>query len=482
MRCADLIYVDLDGSLTYTDTLWESLATGLRRAPGASLLACFNVLRGRAALKARLAALGVPEPVSLPLREPLIEWLKTQHAQGAKLILASAADSLVVGPVAMHMEQVHGLPMRSLSSDGTVNRRSAAKLEAIQADAGAESWAYAGNSTDDIVIFEKAHAVVVCGDEGDVIAAARATGKLVAQFSEPPEGKGAIAALRPHQWLKNLLIFVPVLTAFKFLDAAVMWQALIAFIAFSAAASAGYMINDLLDLASDRKHPRKRLRPFASGRVSVLAGFGMTFGLLVLACGSALAVGPHRWALLGWVLAYLVLTLSYSIWIKRRAVSDVLTLALLYTLRVVAGAAATGIKLSFWLLAFTAFLFVALAMVKRCGELIAQRDRGESTASGRGYQVADLAVLMPLGQACSVAAVMVLALYVNAPEQAVRYAQPQALWLMLMGLLAWQFRLWLATSRGLMHDDPLVYALRDRSSWALIGLMGLGFGAAVVGW
>jgi 4-hydroxybenzoate polyprenyltransferase len=482
VRCADLIYIDLDGSLTYTDTLWESLATGLRRAPGASLLACFSVLSGRAALKARLAAFGAPQPESLPLREPLMEWLKTQHAQGAQLILASAADSRVVGPVAMHMEQAHRLPMRSLSSDGTINRKSAVKLEAIQADAGLRTWAYVGNSTDDIVIFQKAHAVVVCGDERGVVAAAQATGKLVAQFSEPPQGKGPIAALRPHQWLKNLLIFVPVLTAFKFLDAAVMWQALIAFIAFGAAASAGYIINDLLDLASDRMHPRKRLRPFASGRVSVLAGFGMALGLLVLAAGSALAVGPHRWALLGWVLAYLGLTLSYSIWIKRRAVSDVLTLALLYTLRVVAGAAATGIKLSFWLLAFTAFLFVALAMVKRSGELIAQRDRGEATASGRGYQVADLAVLMPLGQACSVAAVMVLALYVNAPEQAMRYAQPQALWLMLMGLLAWQFRLWLATSRGLMHDDPLVYALGDRSSWALISLMGLGFGAAVVGW
>jgi 4-hydroxybenzoate polyprenyltransferase len=293
-------------------------------------------------------------------------------------------------------------------------------------------------------------------------------------------GGGARAwlrALRPHQWLKNLLVFVPLLTAFLVNDPGAVLAALLAFVAFGCVASGGYLVNDLLDLSADRRHPTKHLRPFASGELKAASGVAAAAALFAAGLGIAALVAP---ALAAWLAAYGLLTLAYSLFIKRQAVFDLIALAALYTIRILAGGAAVGVEVSFWLLAFSVFLFFSLATVKRCAELVSMRAREVNRARGRGYEAGDYEVLKSLGTSTSVAAVLVLALYVESAEIAHRYAAPRLLWLMLVGLLAWLSHLWLVTARGAMDDDPLVFTLRDPVSRWLVAAIGLAFACAAL--
>jgi 4-hydroxybenzoate polyprenyltransferase len=291
----------------------------------------------------------------------------------------------------------------------------------------------------------------------------------------PARARAFLRAMRPHQWLKNLLVLVPLLTSFRVDEMPALLDAALAFVSFSLAASSGYLLNDLLDLSADRRHPRKRLRPFAAGELSVRSGFAAAALLFVVSIAIAFAVGN---TFIGWVLAYLVMTGAYSGFAKRIALLDVAALAGLYTVRVLAGGAAIGVEVSFWLLAFSVFLFFSLALVKRCGEIVAQLERDEATVGGRGYRVGDLPVLQALGIAASFAALVVLALYVQTSEVTERYASPQLLWLMLVGLLILLGRMWLSTARGEMHDDPLVHAIEDRASRWIVGALLVLFAAA----
>jgi 4-hydroxybenzoate polyprenyltransferase len=277
-----------------------------------------------------------------------------------------------------------------------------------------------------------------------------------------------VQALRIHQWAKNLLLFVPLLTSFGFLDPARLRAALLAFVAFSLAASGTYLVNDLLDRDHDRAHPRKRHRPFASGRLSAASGVGMAAGLWAGALALAAAVSGGFVAVL---LLYLAITGAYSWRLKRHVLVDVLTLALLYTLRVFAGSIAVHTPVSSWLLAFSVFLFFSLALVKRCSELVSVRQAGGETAHGRDYRVGDLAILWPLGVGSSLCAVVVFGMFISSPATAVRYASPDLLWLSALSLLYWVARLWIKTGRGEMHDDPIVFALKDAGSALSIGAM-----------
>ena len=247
--------------------------------------------------------------------------------------------------------------------------------------------------------------------------------------------------------------------------------------AFSLVASAGYLVNDVLDAQVDRRHPRKSRRPVAAGNIGIAAAFGVAFGLLLLSGAVGWWIGPHT---VQWLFIYLVLTFAYSLSVKRLAIFDVGMLAALYTVRVIVGGIAVQAPVSFWLLAFSSFLFFSLAALKRCGELVSWRDRGESTSEGRAYSVSDLAVLMPLGVATSVSAVLVFALYVESPDVQSRYGSPDWLWLTLGGMLLWLSRLWLITHRGDMDDDPLVFAAREPVSLLLLAAMMLGFAAAAL--
>ncbi|MCL4184249.1 MAG: UbiA family prenyltransferase [Burkholderiaceae bacterium] len=469
------LYVDLDGSVIRTDTLWESFASALRRNPLRAIVALRALASGRAALKRRLAEIGAPDIDSLPRHEALIDWLREQRAQGRRIVLATAADRSLARSVASSV----ALFDEVIASDGCRNLKGRHKLEAIRHDAGGAPFDYCGNGPEDVAIFAAARRAIVVGAGPRVLRQARRQADVAAVFDPKPtlpqRLHAWLGALRPHQWLKNLLVLVPLITAFRLDEPTVVGDALLAFASFSLAASSGYLLNDLLDLAADRHHPRKRERAFAAGRLSVRSGFVGAALLLVASLAIAVAVGER---LLATVMAYLAMTAIYSGLAKRIALFDVAMLAGLYTVRVLAGGAATGVEVSFWLLAFSVFLFFSLALLKRCGELVAQLERDEQTGKGRGYGTSDLAVLQTLGIATSCAALVVLALYVREPEVTQRYASPQILWLMLFGFLIWLGRLWLDTARGRMHDDPLVYAMQEPGSrWLLAGLLVL-FGIA----
>ncbi len=458
------LFVDLDGTLIRSDTLWESFAIALRARPWRTALGVTALARGKAALKERLGRLGPIDPAALPYREGFVEWLREERASGRQIVLATAADRAVAESVAGHL----GVFDSVLASDGTRNLKGRAKLAAIEEASQGRPFDYAGNDESDMPIFARSRqAVVVAAPESVIRHANRLEGADTRFAREAGGGLRAwIRAVRPHQWLKNLLVFVPMMTAFALDDPAIWLHAFEAGLAMCLAASAGYLVNDLLDMQPDRRHPRKRERPFASGELAPSHGFVGAALFLLAACLIALSINGK---VLFWLLLYLGSTLLYSFWLKRLPMFDVVTLAGLYTLRVEIGAAATGIEVSFWLRAFTIFVFLSLALIKRCGELVSERERGEQTGSGRGYGVGDIDVLQPMGVAASVAAVLVLALYVSTPDVEIRYATPKLLWLAMVALIVWLGRLWIDTARGNMHDDPLVHAITDTTGrWLII--------------
>lgn len=458
------LFVDLDGTLIRSDSLWESFAIALRARPWRTAIGVTSLARGRAALKERFGHLGPIDPEALPYREDFLEWLRQEKASGRRIVLATAADRSVAESVASHL----GVFDSVLASDGSRNLKGPEKLAAIEAASAGGSFDYAGNDESDIPIFARSRQAVVVGAPESVIRHANRFDGADTRFARESGGglRDWIRALRPHQWLKNLLVFVPMMTAFAVTDATIWLYTFEAALAMCLASSAGYLLNDLLDMQPDRRHPRKRERPFASGALAPSHGFFAAVMILLAACLIALSINGK---VLFWLLLYVGSTTLYSFWLKRLPMFDVVTLAGLYTLRVEIGAAATGIEVSFWLRAFTIFVFLSLALIKRCGELVSERERGEQTGSGRGYGVGDIEVLQPMGVAASVAAVLILALYVSTPDVEIRYATPKLLWLAMVALLVWLGRLWIDTARGNMHDDPLVHALTDTiGRWLLI--------------
>lgn len=273
-----------------------------------------------------------------------------------------------------------------------------------------------------------------------------------------------VRALRLHQWAKNFLIFIPMIMAHRFSETWVVQSTLLAFASFGLLASATYLINDLFDLQADRAHPRKARRPFASGDLSPRWGFFLIPVLLLLCL---LCAWPLPITFLWVLLFYLVSTLAYSSYVKHIPLVDVLVLAGLYSVRILAGSKATDTPISPWLLAFSMFLFLSLAFMKRVSELIALRQKNQASIEDRGYQSIDLQQLESFGAASGYLSVLVLALYINSMEVSTLYKQPIVLWLISPALLYWISRVWLFTHRGQMHDDPIVFAIKDKASYIL---------------
>lgn len=451
------LVLDLDGTLTYTDTLYESVLVLLKRNPLYIFPVVLWALAGALVLKARVAERVTLNVATLPWRKDLLDWVAQQRANGRRVVLATAAHRSIAEAVAAHL-QLFDLV---LATDEHTNLKSEKKLAAIRAAVGSE-FVYAGDSRADLPIWRASASVVFAGVPAALAALVRPGVRVEAEFGQPPAGwKLWLKALRVHQWIKNLLLFVPLFTAFAFTDFHKVWAVALTFIGFSLVASGTYVMNDLWDLESDRQHPRKCERAFASGRIGVLQGVLAAAGLVLAGLLVSLWVSPAVCVVL---LGYVVLTTSYSWVLKSYVLIDVLMLALLYTYRVLAGAVATGIDLSPWLLAFSVFTFFSLALVKRCAELVSLQQQGRLAARGRDYRVADLVVLWPFGASASICAIVVFGLYVALPETAARFAHPQILWLVAVGLIYWFGRLWIKTARGEMHDDPIVFALRDTGS------------------
>jgi 4-hydroxybenzoate polyprenyltransferase/phosphoserine phosphatase len=452
------IVVDLDGTLIHTDMLHESALRLLRDRPLDVLRMPGWLVHGKAVLKRRLAERSAFDPASLPYNEELLAWLVLQREAGRTLILCTASDRAIAEPIARHL----GVFDEVIASDGALNLAGRHKAALLAARFGARGYDYAGNSRADLHVWREARRAIVVNASPGLAREASALCEVERAF--PPVQRGFQAlrrVLRLHQWLKNLLLFVPLLAAHR-LAAPDAWLALaLAFISFSMCASTVYIANDLLDLDSDRRHPRKRTRPFAAGTVP--AWIGVCAAPVLLACSLLLGtqVGGN---FLSWLAVYFGVTCAYSWWLKRLVLVDCLTLAMLYTLRIVAGAAAAGVALSFWLLAFSVFLFLSLAFVKRHVELLTHGpDRGQAV-HGRGYYAPDAPLVQMLGICSGFAAVVVLALYLNSDTVAILYRNPHVVWGAVPVLLFWVSWVWLQAHRGKVHDDPLVFAVKDKAS------------------
>ena len=451
------LYVDLDGTLIKSDLLIESLLLFVKANPLRAALVLWWMLHGKAYLKCRIAAEVHLDPVTLPYNEPFLAYLRAQAASGRKIVLATACDERLAHKVAQHLGMFSGV----LASNGSCNMSGKIKLAAMR-DASPAGFDYAGNAKVDLEIWPHAQSAILVNPERGVEAAARRLGLVAEVFDDRAAALVPyLKAIRPHQWIKNGLLLVPLITLQDWHSGGLLVAVLIGVVAFSLCASSVYLVNDLLDLQSDRAHPRKRLRPFACGSIPLRDGFVLAGFMLLLGSGVASLLPPHFLLVLG---IYLAVTVAYSVYLKTYVLIDVVVLAGLYTLRIIAGAAAIGTLPSFWLLAFSMCVFLSLALVKRCSEIISlQRDGGED-APGRDYHRGDLPYLASMGMASGYVAVLVLALFLNSPEVATRYASPKALWLLCPLVLYWISRLWLKTGRGAMHDDPIIFTLRDRGS------------------
>ena len=462
-RLAPLV-LDLDGTLTSTDTLLESAIRVLKRAPANALLMPFWLRRGRAYFKAAIATRCTFPADLLPYRQELLAYLKTEKARGRVIVLATAAHRSIAEAVAAHL----GIFDQVLASDENDNLKGTSKLARIQETVGMR-FVYAGDSSADLPIWKAAESAVLVGVSTRVARQVRSFTAVEREFPSLPVGIHTWGrALRIHQWVKNLLLFVPLLTAFSFNETSKLIPVMIAFVAFSLAASASYIVNDIADAWSDRAHPRKRSRPFASASISIPAGLLVAASALVLALALATAVSPTFLILLAF---YLGLTSAYSWAFKEYVLIDVLMLSVLYTLRILGGAIAAGVATSSWLIAFSVFLFLSLALVKRCSELVSLGDAGRESTRGRDYQISDLTILWPLGIGAGLSAVVVFGLFISAIDTQAKYASPKLLWLVVIGLIYWLGRLWIKTNRGEMHDDPVVFACKDFGSRVTIVAM-----------
>ncbi len=472
------LYVDLDGTLISTDTLWEAICALAAHRPQALLGLPLTLLRrGRAGLKAEVSSRWGVDASSLPYRPEVLEYLEQARSAGRPLVLASASDARTVRAVAEHL----GLFDAVLASDGGTNLRSAAKLSAIRAHSaealGCEGrFEYIGDSTADLPILREADRATLVAPSRNVRAATLARHPDAQTLAERSSWiRPTIRAMRPFQWAKNLLIFAPLLLAHRLTDLERWWQVCFTFLAFSLVASGTYMVNDLLDIDGDRKHPRKRERPFAAGTLSIPTGILVAFLLIALPLIGTAWLLPN--ACVYMLTGYLVMTLSYSMHLKEQALIDVLVLAGLYTHRILTGGVAAGVPVSPWLLAFSGFFFFSLALVKRYVELRRLERSAVKKMDRRAYHTEDVSLVETMGMSAGYIAVLVLCLFISSRDVSALYRTPILLWLMCPVMLYWISRVWILARRDELHDDPVLFAVRDRTSYVcglLIALVMVG--------
>jgi 4-hydroxybenzoate polyprenyltransferase/phosphoglycolate phosphatase-like HAD superfamily hydrolase len=460
------IVVDLDGTLINSDALVESFFIFFRLHPLRIFEVFYWLLHGKAFLKRRLADEITLEVDLLPYNKDLLAWLGQQRTTGASVVLATASDLRIARKVAEHLgffDEVFGTDKINLSSKN--------KRDVLIHRYGEYGYEYVGNSSADFLVWDTANVIHIVNPERGVLKTVSKLGRVGMVFQRNSNYfKVLFKAFRMHQWVKNILIFVPLISSHRIMEAQLAQQGLLAFLAFGICASSVYLLNDLLDLPDDRRHPTKFKRPLASGLLPVLHALIYIPVFLISSFLLAICFLPLQFTVV--LVAYYLLTLGYSLWLKRVVMLDVIVLAMLYTLRVLAGATAMALMATFWILAFCIFIFLSLAFVKRYTELRDARHKGKSEkASGRGYYPADFELLASLGSSSGYISVLVLALYINDATSGVLYKSPEWMWAACPLMLFWLSRIWLLAHRGQMHDDPIVFAIRDSvSRW-----VGLGF-------
>ena len=458
LELARPLCVDLDGTLVKSDTLVDSLLLLARREPAALLKVPGWIVQGKAHLKEKVTSLVSLNVENLPYNRKLLEYLMIERSAGRKLYLTTGADSLLAERIAQHLGIFEGV----LGSDGKTNLTGKNKLASFRERFGEAGFDYIGNARPDIPLLAAATEPMLANPDLSLRLLLKKEKIHVAHtFTDRASPlKVFTKAIRVHQWAKNALILLPLVLAHKFHQGAIV-AGLLAFLSFSLCASATYIINDLLDIEADRQHPRKRLRAFASGNLSAFAGLGISFGFLAISFGLAWMV-PHEF--LGWLGLYLVTTLAYSLALKRVVIVDVVILSSLYTLRTLAGAAATSTTISPWFSAFSIFIFLSLAMVKRFSELENLRAAGKAVTNGRGYLLGDIEQVRSFGTAAAYCSVAVFCVYISSPEIVALYHHVTRMWLIAPLMILWLSRVWLLASRGELDEDPVVFALTDRVS------------------
>ena len=470
------LVVDLDGTLIRTDTLHESLCTFARQKPGLLWHLPIWCSGGKARFKEQVAFHTIINPNTLPINRELLDWLNEQHADGRTLILCTAADQTVAQAIARRL----GIFDEVLGSDGTRNLSGESKAEALVQRFGDHGFDYVGNSHHDLAVWSHARRAVVVNASKRVTKRAASCSTVERVFVRPSVGFGVWArVLRLHQWLKNLLLAVPIVAAHQVMRPDLLLPLLLAFLSFSLSASAVYICNDLLDLEDDREHPRKASRPFAAGLIPVGTGLALVPFLLGASLAIAFSLGRP---FLYWLLTYLCVASAYSFWLKRLLLIDCLTLAMLYTVRILAGASVADIEPSFWLLAFSCFLFSSLAFAKRYAELRLLSHAGQDYTRGRAYRLSDAPLIQVLGIASGYAAVVVMALYLDSASVVKLYRTPQILWAAVPLTLFWISWMWTQAHREELHEDAVVFAVTDRVSLMTAAAFGCVLAAGTVTW
>ena len=466
--CVEFLCTDLDGSVLIVDSFWESLLALVGKHFWYVFVIPFWGLRGKAALKHEIARRASLNAAHLPYRAELVDFLRREKSSGKKIILATGADSIIAAAVADHLNLFDHL----LASDGVVNLTGERKKEAIQEFVGGRPFDYVGDSWKDVPVWKAASHAILVEPSKRLSRSVRRIDAHCQVFERNGNRRASLwKALRPHHWVKNLLIFVPIVMAHDITQLPKLWPVLAAFASYSLCASGVYILNDLFDLEADRVHPEKKMRPFASGDVSALTGIIVLPFLFLGGFAIAAICCPIRF--LEILLIYAVATTFYSVYGKRVPVVDVLLLTALYLLRILGGGVAAAVPVSPWLLAFSMFFLLSLAFTKRHAELTNQQATGgdQPFSSKRDYQVSDKDLVQQFGVTSGYLSVLVLALYVNGREVAALYRHPQWIWLACPMLLFWISRVWFLANRGKLREDPVVFAAMDPVSYALAGLL-----------
>ncbi len=462
--------VDLDGTLVHTDMLLESFIRLLRQKFLYIFFIPFWLLKGKSCLKHKLAEKVSIDYGCLPYNQKLITYIEKEKKKGREIVLVTASDKIIAKGIATQL----GLFDEVLASTDGLNLKGEKKADALVERYADKEFDYIGNETVDLAVWKHAATAIS-------VNSSRSLRRVLSEFdkveyietdTEKSFFRSSIRALRPHQWAKNILVFVPLLLSHSYFDESRVLSTLLAFISFCLCASAVYIFNDLMDLDADRRHPVKKNRPFAAGDLSILSGLLLSVLLLGLSAFLAFNIS------LGYALVfavYFLTTTAYSLGLKSVALLDVFILAGLYTLRVLAGTFSADAQASFWLLAFSLFIFFSLAMLKRYSELYNLERRGKKRILVRGYSTDDKEILALLGVASGYISVLVMALYITTPEHMVAYRKPEFLWIVFPALLFWISRIWLLASRGQMNEDPVLFALKDVPSYfiALIAATGV---------
>lgn len=461
------LVVDLDGTLVRSDLLIETAFSELSRRPHSVVDMARALKESKASLKHRLSEPADFNPAVLPYDEEVLKVIKAASAQGRPVYLASASHERLVSAVADHL----GLFTGWFATNQTTNCAGEVKA-AILVDAfGEGGFDYIGNDKADLPVWRHAAKAYAIRTPNSVTQQLSSHSDVEHLTHERPTWRTWARLLRVHQYAKNALVFVP-LFADHLLNVTNAVQALLAAIAFSLCASSVYLLNDLVDLQDDRAHRTKCRRPLACGEIPLSQALVVIPLLLVLAFAVA---GSISWAFTGVLALYYALTTAYSFVLKRKMILDVIALSGLYTMRLVGGAVAISAALSPWLVTFMMSWFLALALVKRYVELIGRRATNLPDSKSRDYRNADASMVGALAAAAGINALTLLALYISSPSVQSLYTRPEVLWLAAPTLTYWMARVLMLAHRGVMHDDPVVFALKDKVSLATLGLVGIFF-------